>query len=179
VRGRDDGKRGGRGGARREGHAAERLLLLLMLRDPPRIADAAVEVRTEDFRDAANRELFSALVAEHETGGAVPADRALSAAAHLRRQELLNDPVEITDGERSYRDAVADLQVRRLFLQLDDLALRMSRASDEESSVLMLEKQALSERLHSIDPSFKTSRRYRASASGGSGRGDAPTTEGE
>jgi DNA primase len=163
----------------KDAHAAERLLLLLMLRDPSWITVAAAEVAPEDMREPANHELFTALTADRETGGAVPADLGLSAAAALRRGELEADPVEITDGDRSFRDAVADLQVRRLFLQLDELDLRTSRAADEETGVLMLERQAIHKQLRVLGADYKISRRYRWQASGAARRPHGLPTEDE
>jgi DNA primase len=155
----------------------ERLLLLVMLRDPDRIAQARAEVRPDDLRDAANRELFAALVAQQGTGPAQTAQPGMSALAGRRRAELENDPVEITDGERSFRDAVADLQVRRLFLQLDELDKRAARAPEVEDEGLMLERQAIHEKLRRLGVGFKTSRRYRWQASGAARRPDGLPTE--
>jgi len=181
--------RGESGRVRKEGGGAERLLLLLMLRDPGWIAGAAEAVRPVDLRDPGYRELFQALAAARESEateaaadragtsrGVTPAERAetrvpfaessLGDAARQRLEALRSDREEIADAAQSFRQAVADLRVPGLFLRLDDIDLRETTAqSDEEHAELMQERQRVHGELRALgveaELGFKASRRYR------------------
>jgi DNA primase len=177
----DHGARRGRerpAPSRPDDPGAERLLLLLMIRDPERIDRAVVALRGQDFRGAANLEIFAALAAERESGGALPVGAGLSHAAAERLQELRADRAEVTDAEQTFGDVVADIKVRGLFLQLDELDARMANATTEEKSALMRERQEVHRQLRELgavaELGFKTSRRYRAHGRTPGGR-ETPT----
>jgi hypothetical protein len=143
------------------------MLLLLLVRDPLLIDRAAGVLRDDDFRSAAHREIFGALAAaEPGADGALGPVGGLSADATRRLDELRADRTEVTDAAQSFVDAVADIKVRGLFLQLDALDARMARAAAEEKGLLMRERQEIHRQLREVDAAaelgFKTSRRYRA-----------------
>ncbi|MGH7504926.1 MAG: hypothetical protein ACRELX_04725, partial [Longimicrobiales bacterium] len=73
--------------------------------------------------------------------------------------------------EQTFADVVADIKVRGLFLQLDELDRRMAAAADEEKGVLMKERLDIHRALRDLgamaELGFKTSRRYRATIAGG------------
>ncbi len=105
--------------------AAERYLLLLLLRDPARIEQARGRVRPDDLRDDANREIYAAMLGGNGSAG-------LSAAATLRRAELERDPTEVEDADHTFEDVVAEIrEVRSLFGRLDALKERMEDAVDD------------------------------------------------
>jgi DNA primase len=146
---------------------AERMVLLLLVRDPEWIDRAISVLRGADFRNEAHREIFAALAAaERAPDGGLPPIGGLSAEAARRLDELRADRVEVTDAEQSFADAVADIKVRGLFLQLDALDTRMDRAAADEKGSLMRERQEIHRQLRELDAAaelgFKTSRRYRA-----------------
>lgn len=148
--------------------AAERLLVLMLVRDPDRIERATSIVRGNDFIDPAYRELFEAIAAGR-VSAAVPAeDLGLGAAAARRLEQLRADPIEVTDGDLNFEAAVADMKVRRLFLHLDALDARMARGSKEDAGGLMRERQEIQKQLRELgaeaELGYKTSRRYRKHA---------------
>jgi DNA primase len=152
---------------------AERLLLLLLTRDRDRVDTARSMVGPGDFQDPVGRELYEALLAGRE-----PAEGSGSSArAVLRFRELQRDPMEVTDGDRTFDQAVADIRSRTFFARLRDLDRRMAEASDEELIALVQEKEALAKQLRELGSSrrmgFKVSPRYRRHARGPRGRSDA------
>ena len=132
-----------RGTARTEEWASERLLLVLLIRDPNRIADAAKVITPEDLRDPAHRQLYEAMLAHGALPDEPPATFGLSVAAHQRLAELRADPLEIVEGDQSFDDAVAGIRVWGLRLTLDELQMRMSLASAQEQEALFAERQRL------------------------------------
>jgi DNA primase len=137
--------------------ASERLLLVLMLRDPELVMLAAERVAPHHVRDPLHREIFVSLTG----GGAEPGGR-LSEEAAKRLETLRKDPEEITDARQSFEHAVADLDiVGHFFAELDDVDAQLAVASDEEAELLMRRKQELLAALGLLDRGFKASRRYR------------------
>jgi DNA primase len=144
------------GSSRREARAAprlprgeaERLLVLLMLRDPAWIAPASAQIAAADLHDPAFRTIFEALVTGVPEG--VPTDAeapVLEALAALRA-----DPTEITNVEHTFRDVVAELRQRQLNLQLEQLRRRLAGAEDEEKEAIFREAQAIGEAIREVDP---------------------------
>ena len=115
-------------------------------------------------------------VFEHETVNVIDA-ASQGALAALRLAELERDPIEVTDGERSFAEAVADIRSAAFFGRLQDLDRRMAGASEEELVALVHERQELLKKLHELGSSggigFKVSPRYRRHARGPRGRNDA------
>lgn len=142
---------------------AERYLLLLLLRDPERIAQAGERVRPDDLRDPVNRELYAALLneASDETG------QGLGAAAQLRRAELDRDPMEVDDADQTFEDVVTELrEVGTLFGRLDALKKRMRAAGEDSEREAVLGEQRdlwreLRERGVVAELGWKVSPRYR------------------
>jgi hypothetical protein len=148
--------------------AAERLLVLMLVRDPDRTERARSLVRGNDFVDPAYGELFEAIVAGRVSPDVPAEDIGLGAAAARRLDELRSDPIEVTDGDMNFEAAVADMKVRRLFLHLDVLDAKMARGSREAAGGLMRERQEIQKQLRELGAEaglgYKTSRRYRKHA---------------
>ncbi len=154
--------------------AAERLLLLLLSRDRDRVETARAEISPAEIADPVNRELFEALL-----GGLDVEDAgSLSAAASLRLTELRRDPTEVTEGDRTYEQAVADLRTRTFFVRLAGLDRRMTGATEAEAIELVQERQALLRQLQELGSAgrmgFKVSPRYRRHSRKPRGRSDGP-----
>jgi len=142
------------------GLAAERLLLLLLLRDPDRIPAAAEALRAEELRDPVHRALFEELVRSGGLRGRDPAALELGEAARRRLEELLGDPTELADGDRIFADAVAAIRAEGLFERLDELERRMAEAEGgEEAQRLLRERAEVAQALRSMG--YKVSRRWR------------------
>ena len=141
---------------------AERDLLLMMLRDAARIDVAATMVTVEELRDPVYRSLFEAVLAAHAHGEEVdPAGLEQPVAAALAA--LQADPLEITDGDRTFDDAMAGIKERPLMERLAAISAQLRGAGEERATALVREKQQLHKqltRLHSRS-GFKASRRYR------------------
>jgi DNA primase len=148
--------------------AAERLLVLMLVRDPDRTERARSIVRGKDFVDPAYRELFEAIVAGRVSADVAAEDIGLGAVAARRLGDLRSDPIEVTDGVVNFEAAVADMKVRRLFLHLDALDAKMARGSREDAGGLMRERQEIQKQLRELgaeaELGYKTSRRYRKHA---------------
>ncbi len=141
---------------------AERDLLLMMLRDPSRIDVVAKSIQADELHDPAYRALYEALVTAHGEGGGVdPASLAQPVAAALAALE--SDPVEISDGDRTFDDAVAGIKERPLLERLNEISAELRSAGDERATALVREKQELREQLTRLHgrSAFKASRRYR------------------
>jgi DNA primase len=137
--------------ARAEAWASERLLLLMMLRDPERIGHVGRAVSAEQIQDPVNRQIYEALL-QHgplPAGGTARVD--LSVAAHERLAELRSDPLEIAEGDRTFDEAVVGIRSAGLRLALDELEKRMSLASVGEQDLLYFEKQKVMKELREQD----------------------------
>jgi DNA primase len=148
------------------GLASERLLLFLMLRDPARIPQAQRVITPEDLADPANRELYEALLRHGGVNGGADA-LGLSALAKTRFDEIQRDRTEVTDGDRSFEDAVADIkEIRGLFRRLDELDARLARARGAaDQNAIVQEKSELWRELRArglgeLNPRY-VSRRFR------------------
>jgi DNA primase len=154
--------------------AAERLLLLLLTRDRDRIEAARAAISPAEMGDPVNRELFEALLG----GLDVDEDGVLSATARLRLAELKRDPTEVTEGDRTFEQAVADLRSRTFFVRLAALDRRMAGATEAEAIELVQERQAVLRQLQELGSTgrmgFKVSPRYRRHARKPRGRTDGP-----
>jgi DNA primase len=148
---------------------AERLLVLLMARDLAWVGAAVAEVRPEELRDPVYRELFEALAnASTENDDPTTTAEAESFLAEVSEpareafSALLRDKVEIADGERNFRDAVADIRAVPLFLRLEDIDRRLEKAADGDKALLLSERRQVNEALGALDArGFKFSPRYR------------------
>lgn len=154
--------------------AAERLLLLLLTRDRDRVEAARADISPAEIADPSNRELFEALL-----GGMDVEDAgSLSAAASLLLTELRRDPTEVTEGDLTYAQAVADLRTRTFFVRLAELDRRMSGATEAEAIGLVQERQVLLKQLQELGSAghmgFKVSPRYRRHSRKPRGRSDGP-----
>jgi DNA primase len=127
--------------------AAERLLLNILLRDPRRIVDAATVLAVEDLRDHLHRELYAALLAHPDDD---LADLQLGVEARRLADELTSGPNEVTDGDQSFEDAVAEIRALPLFLQIESLQQRLKAASGEEATALLRQKEEANRELRTI-----------------------------
>jgi DNA primase len=143
-------------------HNAERDLLLMMIKDPARVAVAAALLDGERLRDPVNRALFDALVLADAKGE--PFDPAtLDAPVTQRYMALLNDRIEITEGDSMFEGAVAGIQETPLWARLDEIERLIHGADDTVATELIREKGRLREELLTLHQrrGFKASRRYR------------------
>jgi DNA primase len=130
-----------------EQHSAERLLVLLLLRDPARIAVAAERMSETDFHDPRYRAIFRELATGRRTEDLADV---LGPAAAIAAEELRRDPIEIADADRSFEAAVADMRVPGLFLQVQYVNDRLERAADEQQTELMRKKIDLQAELQKL-----------------------------
>lgn len=137
----------------RQRDAEERLFVLLLIRDPDRLAAAREMVAPTDLRDPVYRTIYRALL-EGSTGD-------LDSAARERLAMLEKDGTDIVDADRSFEDAVASIHRRGLFLQLDGINLRMKRQADD-ADVLLTERMRLLDQLRALPAELghKRSPRY-------------------
>lgn len=161
--------------------AAERYLLLLLLRDPARIEQARARVSPPDLRDPANRELYEALLDATDPSADLSG---LSAVAALRRSELERDPTEVEDADHTFEDVVAEIrEVRTLFGRVDALRKRMEHARDDsEREAILAERRDLGRELRERgvveELGWKVSPRYRRfSRDTGAEQVEPPTEE--
>ncbi len=149
---------------------AERLLLLLMLRDPTWIGPAAAEVRAEELQDPVFRELFEAVLAvsaaglpeDGRSGLAAAVGERVSGPAAQVLAAVEQDDIEIADGDRTFSDVVAEIKAAPLFLRLEQIDRQLQAATETETSALIQERSLVNRALSALGkPGFKFSPRYR------------------
>jgi DNA primase len=143
--GRVAGRAGGRTGAGPKAAVrdeTERMLLLLLTRDPSRLERAAALIQADAFRGVINRELFEAFLRQAARGGELAALEASDEARTLL-DELLGDRTELTDPDTVFLDAVEELLLRPQLRRLEQLRARMEGAGPEEQEALYAETVAL------------------------------------
>jgi DNA primase len=142
----------------------ERLLLLLMLRDPSRIEQTSAVVSADELDTPDYRELFEALVER----GALPrdpgSDFALTPSARRTLADLWHDPEEIIDGDATFDDCVGQIKRRDLLHWRMSLRTRRARASGEEAALLDRQIEDTNTELRTLDShpgrSYKGSSRF-------------------
>jgi DNA primase len=120
----------------------ERMLLLLLARDPSRLERAATLIQGDAFRGVVNRELFEALLRQAARGDELVALEASDEARTLL-DDLLGDRTELTDPDTVFLDAVEELLLRPQLKRLEQLRTRMQGAGPEEQEALYVETVAL------------------------------------
>jgi hypothetical protein len=166
---------------RRDG--AERLLVLMMSRDPAWIEAAATDLRAAEVSDPIYRELFGALLEAlpvHGGDGRLPAAWVADDVSDLARQtlaEIESDPIEI-EGDRTFRDVVAAIRAAPLFVRLEEIRGLLPRTEGEEQAALVDERRQVAEALRALDArGFKFSARFRRYAQSGRRDQRTPSTE--
>lgn len=150
------------------GVASQRKLLLLLLKDEARIAQAAEAIRPEELTDTTYRELFQELVRQGGLQGRPPTVLELGAEARERLEELLGDPEEFSDADRIFEELVVDVRSQALFERIDRLKERLASPDVAETDKLEL-LRALTEANQALRAlgseltrlGFKLSPRYR------------------
>ena len=145
-----------------EAYSSERLLILVLLRDPARIEVAAQRLAETDFHDPRYRAIFEALAAGRRVEDLPDL---LGPAALAAIEELMADPIEIIDATLTFEAAVADIRVPGLFLQAQYVNDRLEKAGEEQQMELMRRKIDLQTELQRLGVDarlgMKTSMRYR------------------
>lgn len=148
--------------ARPQEYAAERLLLMVLITDPSRTAEAQQLVPAADLHDPRHREIYTALADQ----AGVDVLRLSSAADALYQGMRERAADEIVDAARSFESAVADIQLEGLSVRYKFLDDRMRSAADEtEKTAIAMEKFELNREAAMLTQraalGFKASRRYR------------------
>ena len=130
-----------------EAYSSERLLILLLLRDPSRIEAAAQRLAETDFQDPRYRAIFEVLASGRRVED-LP--EVLGPAAAGVIEELNADPIEIIDASLTFGAVVADIRVPGLFLQAQYLNDRLEKVGEEEQTELMRRKMDLQKELRQL-----------------------------
>jgi DNA primase len=131
----------------------ERLLLTVILVDPPRIPDTMHVVAPEEFGDPLFREVFQALVERGEVTGV---EAVLSPAAAARLAELRRLAAEITNADQTFLDTIASMRRRHCERRLAAIEFERSLSSvDTEIGRLVAEQLAVKDELKAIDSRSK------------------------
>jgi DNA primase len=120
----------------------ERLMLLLLARDPLRLERALGLVQPDAFRGVVNRELFEAMLRHAARGGDLTALEC-SEEARTLLDDLLGDRTELTDPDRAFVDAVEELLLRPQLKRLEELQRQIAASEGEEQAALLAEKTRL------------------------------------
>jgi DNA primase len=131
-----------RAGARPAGQGAERLLLLLLAREPARLESAVGLIQPDSFRSVVHRELFEGMVRHAATGGDLSTLEVSQEARHLL-EDIQGDRTEITDPERAFVDAVEELLLRPQLRRIEEIRSRMAEADSDERDRLLAEMMVL------------------------------------
>jgi DNA primase len=127
--------------------SAERLLLLLLARDPTRIRQIAELLGPEELRGPVHRELFSALLEHGGSGDRELAGLETTDAARSLLEELLGERTELSDPDRSFWEQVEVIRLRPQLERLRELQDQLDRAAPEAQAALFAEKAALNKKL--------------------------------
>ena len=129
---------------------AERILLLLMTKNPDFVERAGEHVGAGDFVDVAYRAIFQALLDDPELR-APPVS--MDPVAARRLQEILSDPEELAHAGRVFEESVARMHVAALDRRSQDLDLRIAAAAgDGEKRTLIEEKERVSRERRELHP---------------------------
>jgi DNA primase len=129
---------------------AERLLLLLMIKNPDYIERAGEHLGAGDFVDLAYRAIFQALLDEPELRA--PPESMDSVAAQ-RLQGILSDSEELAHTGRVFEESVARIRVMTLDRLSQDLDSRIEAAAgDGEKRNLIEEKERVSRERRELGP---------------------------
>jgi DNA primase len=129
---------------------AERILLLLMTKNPDFVERAGEHVGAGDFVDVAYRTIFQALLDDPELR-APPVS--MDPVAARRLQEILSDPEELAHAGRVFEESVARMHVAALDRRSQDLDLRIAAAAgDGEKRTLIEEKERVSRERRELHP---------------------------
>jgi DNA primase len=129
---------------------AERILLLLMTKNPDFVERAGEQVGAGDFVDLTYRAIFQALLDDPELR-APPVS--MDPVAAQRLQEILSDPEELAHAGRVFEESVARIHVSALDRRSQDLDLRIAAAAGEgEKRTLIEEKQRVSRERRELSP---------------------------
>ena len=129
---------------------AERILLLLMTKNPDFVERAGEHVGAGDFVDVAYRTIFQALLDDPELR-APPVS--MDPVAARRLQEILSDPEELAHAGRVFEESVARMHVAALDRRCQDLYLRIvAAAGDGEKRTLIEEKERVSRERRELHP---------------------------
>jgi DNA primase len=129
---------------------AERLLLLLMIKNPDYVERAGEHLGEGDFMDPAYRAIFQALLDEPELR-APP--ESMDSVAVQRLQELLTDSEELAHAGRVFEESVARIRVMALDRLSQDLDSRIEAAAgDGEKRNLIEEKERVSRERRELGP---------------------------
>ena len=125
----------------------ERLILLLLCRDPARVERVSTLVRPEAFHGAVNRELFEALERWRGGDSAELVSLEMSDEARSLLEELLGEEEEIVAPDQAMADAVEELLSRPQLERLWELQRLIDRAEGQEQADLVAEKTRIKREL--------------------------------
>jgi DNA primase len=143
--------------ARALSRSAERLLLLLLLRDPGRVESAAGRVAPEELTGAAERAIYEALLAGAPDGW----EETLDAAARRRVEELRADRIEMSDADANFADAVAGIKLEQLHLRFEQAQRSLDAAAGDDRWALLEEVRALRGQIDGLHSRLGKSGRWR------------------
>jgi DNA primase len=132
--------------------AAERQLLLIMVRGVEWAERAAELISAEDFYDLHHRAIFQALLDDPEMR-APPAS--MDPVAAQRFEEILSDPEELAHGIDVFTQSLNRIRVMALDHRIQDVQRQIvDAASDDEKLELTSRKAVLARELRDLDPNY-------------------------
>jgi DNA primase len=141
---------------------SERLMLLVLLRDPSRIDTVRPELAPEALRDPVYREIYRLML---EQGIEETTIGRLSEPARRRLEQMRLDPVDLTPTDRVLADNLLAIQVEDLAARIEELDERMAFASDEERPLLLKESTALRAQARGLGIRWRETGRWKDRAS--------------
>jgi len=131
---------------------AERNLLLLMIRNPAYVDQAAEWLSASDFDDSSYRAIFEALLDNPELRSA---PSGMDVVARQRLEELLGTPFETAGAREEFTAALNRIRAVALDRRMSEIHHRILAAeTDEKKAPLVVEKQRLSRELRALDPEY-------------------------
>jgi DNA primase len=137
---------------------SERLLLLVLLRDPSRIDTVRPELAPEALRDPVYREIYRLAL---EQGVDESTIGRLSEPARRRLEQMRLDPVDLSPADRVLGEALLAIQVEDLGARIEEVDERLAFARDDEVPQLLRDKTALTGQLRGLGIRWRETARWK------------------
>ncbi|HEX6639507.1 MAG TPA: toprim domain-containing protein [Thermoanaerobaculia bacterium] len=161
---------GSRGQPPAPSSTSERLLLLVLLRDPSRIDTVRQELAPEALRDPVYREIYRLAL---EQGIDESTIGRLSEPARRRLEHMRLDPVDLSPADRTLADSARKIVFADWHERNEELKERLAFARPEDEAGLMSEKGALKRQALALGIDYSDTPRWKDRA------GSNPTSKRE
>ena len=126
---------------------AERLLVKVVLHHPQQVEAVGERIAPEQLQDPRYAEVYAALLERGATYDREELSRALSDAGARALDEMFDAPGEVAAPVRIVEESIAQLELRALRAESDDLDLAIARADGAQKDQLIDQKRRIGEEI--------------------------------